>query len=285
MSSSLLIDVPQLRTLLTSDTHRIVDCRFNLADPEQGRKDWLAGHIPGAVYADLDKDLAAPAGPQTGRHPLPEPADFAAVLSRWGWRPGMTLVAYDAQGGAFAVRLWWLMRYFGKDCVVLLDGGLPAWLESGEALAEGEETIEPAPLPSLAPHPQMLLQAGPLQDALDDERVLLLDARAADRFAGNNETIDPIAGHVAGAKNRPFSQNLNATGRFHDRSHLRASFDTLRDGRDPAEIVHMCGSGVTACHNQFAMALAELEGSRLYPGSWSEWIRDPRRPRAEGPAH
>ncbi len=282
MPTPLLIDVPQLRSLLSSDTHLIVDCRFNLADPQQGRKDWLAGHIPGAVYADLDKDLAGPVGPLTGRHPLPESADFAAVLARWGWRQGMTIVAYDAQGGAFAVRLWWLMRYFGQDCVTLLDGGLAAWLASGETLTAGAETVTPTLPPDLESRPQTVLDAGDIQDALADGRILLLDARAADRFAGNNETIDPVAGHVAGALNRPFSENLNADGRFHGRSRLRAEFDALRADRDPAQIVHMCGSGVTACHNQFAMALAGLEGSRLYPGSWSEWIRDPGRPRATG---
>lgn len=284
MQTPLLIDVPQLRSLLSTDTHLIVDCRFNLADPQQGGKDWLKGHIPGAVYADLDKDLAGPVGPLTGRHPLPEAADFAAVLARWGWRQGVSIVAYDAQGGVFAARLWWLMRYFGQDCVALLDGGLTAWLASGESLTSGAEEVTPTLLPDLEPQRESVLDAGQVREALADGRIMLLDARAADRFAGNNETIDPVAGHVPGAMNRPFSENLNADGRFHGHRRLRADFDALRAGGDPTEVVHMCGSGVTACHNQFAMALAGLEGSRLYPGSWSEWIRDPGRPRATGPA-
>lgn len=284
INQGLLIDVPRLRALLAGDTHLLVDCRFNLADPQQAYQAWLDGHIPGAVFADLDKDLAAPVGPLTGRHPIPKAADFAAVLARWGWHPGMRIVAYDAQGGAFAARLWWLMRYFGHDCVSLLDGGLAAWLADGGSLASGEEAVLPTPVPELEPQPGMVFDAIYVQDALAEGRIMLLDARAADRFAGQNETLDALAGHVAGAQNRPFSENLNAAGRFRGRSILRAEFDSLRDGRDPAEVVHMCGSGVTACHNQFAMALAGLEGSRLYPGSWSEWIRDPGRPRATGPA-
>lgn len=287
MTQSLLIDVPQLKSLVAADDHLLVDCRFNLADAGQGHQEWLSGHIPGAVYADLDKDLAGPVGPLDGRHPLPDARAFAEVLSGWGWREGMTIVAYDAQGGAFAARLWWLMRYFSRDCVKLLDGGLPAWLASGEPLRSGEEPVEPTAVPVLEPQTEMTLNAASVLDALERGSILLLDARAADRFAGENETIDPVAGHVAGATNRPFSTNLNAEGRFHGRERLRAEFetlfDTLRDGRDSAAVVHMCGSGVTACHNQFAMALAGLEGSRLYPGSWSEWIRDPARPRAEGP--
>jgi thiosulfate/3-mercaptopyruvate sulfurtransferase len=284
MNSTLLIDVPRLRSLLDSEDHLVVDCRFSLAEPQQGRRDWLDAHIPGAVYADLDQDLAAPVGPLSGRHPLPATADFAALLSRWGWREGVTIVAYDAQGGAFAARLWWLMRYFGQDCVLLLDGGLPAWIAGGGALVSGEENPLPSRLPALKPHPEMVLEAAAVQAELAADHILLLDARAADRFAGNNETIDPVAGHVSGARNRPFAENLDAQGRFHGRERLRAAFDELRGARQADEVVHMCGSGVTACHNQFAMALAGLEGSRLYPGSWSEWIRDPERPRATGPA-
>lgn len=256
----------------------VIDCRFDLADAGAGRQAWRSGRIPGAVYAHLDDDLAAPVCPDTGRHPLPEPGPFAGFLARSGWTPGRDIVAYDAQGGAFAARLWWLMRYFGHDCVRLLDGGLSAWTEAGYPLQTGApEVPPPAPVATLQPRPEMIIHADDLQAALAIGSVVLLDARAADRFAGQNESIDPVAGHVTGAKNLPFSGNLEQ-GHFLASGVLAKRLATVIGDHSPGEVVNMCGSGVTACHNLFAMSLAGLEGARLYPGSWSEWIRDPSRP-------
>ncbi len=260
----------------------IFDCRFDLGDPDAGRRAWRTGRLPGAVYAHLDDDLAAPVTPATGRHPLPDAAGFAAFLARSGWSPGRDIVAYDAQGGAFAARLWWLMRYFGHDCVTLLDGGWPAWVEAGLPVETGEPGVpESAPLTALEARQGMTLDAGQVAAGLSNGSVLLVDARAPDRFAGRNETIDPVAGHVPGAVNLPFAGNLDQ-GRFRSADALAARFDEVLQGRDAGATVHMCGSGVTACHNLFAMALAGSGDARLYPGSWSEWIRDPARPVAAG---
>lgn len=277
MNHELLIGPESLKALIAQGKTRVFDCRFNLVEPKQGRGLWRAGHIPGAAYADLDQDLAAPVTASSGRHPLPEPHDFAAFLARSGWREGMGIVAYDAQGGAFAARLWWLMRYFGHDVVRLLDGGLGAWVDAGGALAEGEETFEKAPTPTLRPQRDMVLDATAVAAGLEDGDILLLDARDADRFAGRTEPIDPVAGHVPGAVNRPFQNNLTGGARFLSSSELQRSLESTLAGAEPDRVVHMCGSGVTACHNQFSMSLAGLPGSRLYAGSWSEWIRDPSR--------
>lgn len=259
----------------------VVDCRFNLVDPGEGRRLWLEGHIPGAVHADLDQDLAAPVTPSSGRHPLPDTERFAAWLAAIGWRPGTPIVAYDAQGGAFAARLWWLMSYFGQPVVQLLDGGLPAWQAMGGALRRGEEPVTPIPVDTilavLEPREHMILDAPALQAALAEGTVTLLDARDPARFAGQVEPIDLVAGHVPGAHNRPFNFSLDDRGRFLEVEDLAADFRDRLENHGPEAVVHMCGSGVTACHNLFAMELAGLGGSRLYPGSWSEWIRDPRR--------
>jgi thiosulfate/3-mercaptopyruvate sulfurtransferase len=286
MNPDLLISAEELRADLGQEGGDmpgllVVDCRFNLADPTEGRSQWLKGHIPGAAYADLDQDLAAPVTPSSGRHPLPQRTCFAAWLASAGWRPGMRMVAYDAQGGAFAARLWWLMRYFGQPVVQLLDGGWPAWLAMDGELAQGEEWVAPTSaaeiLAALQPQEDMVVDVTALERALRDSALALLDARDPARFAGEIEPIDPVAGHVPGAHNRPFNFSLDDRGRFLELVDLRADFDDRLEDRASDTVVHMCGSGVTACHNLFTMELVGLAGSRLYPGSWSEWIRDPGR--------
>ncbi|MEE4175362.1 MAG: sulfurtransferase [Xanthomonadales bacterium] len=281
MNPALLISPEELRADLAADPPLVVDCRFNLVNPQEGRELWRAGHIPGAVYADLDRDLASPVTPDSGRHPLPERESFAGWLASAGWRPGRSMVAYDAQGGAFAARLWWLMKYFGQPVVRLLDGGLPAWVATDGELVSGEASVSPTPvnevLAALGPQPQLVLDVEALQGALGDGAITLLDARDPARFAGAVEPIDPVAGHVPGAHNRPFNFSLDDRGRFLDIEDLRSDFADRLEERGPDQVVHMCGSGVTACHNLFAMELAGLNGSRLYAGSWSEWIRDPSR--------
>lgn len=253
----------------------IVDCRFNLARPEAGEQAWRAGHIPGAWYAHLDRDLAGPVTPASGRHPLPAPAALTALFSRWGIGRDTLVVAYDDAGGAIAARLWWLLRWMGHRKAALLDGGLAAWLAKGLALSTA---------PPLAGHGSFAgaagqmptLEAAAVAAGLRDRSLALLDARAPSRYLGRDETLDPVAGHVPGALNTPFQDNLAADGRFRDPAALRESL--AGPVRSAPAVAAMCGSGVTACHLIFALERAGLGTASLYPGSWSEWIQDPARP-------
>jgi thiosulfate/3-mercaptopyruvate sulfurtransferase len=284
MSAQPLIDVAALAALPAAGV-LVVDCRFDLADPERGRREYKAGHIPGAVFAHLDEDLSE-LGKQVqglGRHPLPEAAAFAAVLGRWGWQPGMTVVAYDAGSGAMvAARLWWLLRVAGIEARVL-DGGLAAWTAAGQPLQSGTTTRTPTHV-TVGYDAAQTLYTDAIERNLHAPDMLLLDARATPRYRGEVEPIDRVGGHVPGAYNRPFADNLQADGRFKPAAQLRAEFDALLDGHDPADVVHMCGSGATACHNLLAMEQVGLHGSRLYAPSWSGWVSDPARPIATGPA-
>lgn len=258
-----------------------VDCRFNLLQPEAGLELYRQGHIPGAFYADLDRDLAGPRLPGLGRHPLPEPEVLAARLRGFGIGPGVQVVAYDEGGGGFAVRLWWLLRWLGHRDVALLDGGLGAWQRAGLPVS----VDVPAPRQGvLVPQPggMPVMSTAELERALAADRVLLLDLRTTERYAGQREPIDPVAGHVPGAVSVPLAGNLAADGRFRPSDELRARYRAVLRDRDPGAVVCMCGSGVTACHGIFALERAGLPGAALYAGSWSEWIRDPRRPVATG---
>lgn len=273
----ILLSATELERLIESGEAVVVDCRFELSNPAEGRADWEEGHIPGAGYADLDRDLSSPIEPHTGRHPLPDSRRFAAFLAGLGWSPGRLLVAYDDGSGALAARLWWLMRLYGQSAA-LLDGGLTAWQVSGRPLESVEPGREPAPRVDLQCNEQMLVSTDAVLSHLESPEMLLLDARSGDRFRGINETLDSCAGHIPGSVSRPYGLNLGAMECFRAPADLREDFLELLEGRDPATVVHSCGSGVTACHNQFAMELAGLPGSRVYVGSWSEWIRDPARP-------
>ena len=255
----------------------VFDVRHDLANPAKGREAYAAGHIPGAYFLHIDEDLAAPKTGKNGRHPLPDPATFAAKLNQCGVTPESRVVVYDDLSGNFAVRLWWMLKWLGHPQVALLDGGWPLWVKEGLPVSRD---VPPKREGRFVPRPLL----GATVDAAFVERfreapdVRLIDARAADRFAGRNETIDPVAGHVPGAVNRFWKSNLQDDGRFKGPQVLRAEFEALLAGRDPSAVVHMCGSGVTACHNAFAMELAGLPAGRLYPGSWSEWCADPSRP-------
>jgi len=277
MSRKILLSAAELDGLIRSGDCVPVDCRFDFADTGKGRSDWLTGHVPSARYAHLDDDLSSPIQPQTGRHPLPETSRFADYLGRIGWAPGKLLVAYDEGPDAVASRLWWLMRYYGQPAA-LLDGGLAAWTAEGLPLESGHPAPEALPAPSLVPDASMTVDTGAILNSLGDDSLLVLDARASQRFTGEVETLDTRAGHIPGSVNRPFGANLRLGGRFKDGAELREEFEDLLEDRLPASVAHSCGSGVTACHNLFAMELAGLGGSRVYPGSWSEWIRDPDRP-------
>ncbi|PZP35138.1 MAG: sulfurtransferase [Roseateles depolymerans] len=274
MSYQTLITPAELRALPDA---LILDCRSELSDPQAGARAFAEGHLPGAHHLHLDDDLAGPkTGPDgrfRGRHPLPDRDTLAGKLRALGLRAGRQVVAYDTQGGPYAARAWWLLRWLGHAEVAVLDG---AW--------DGEWTRELTPTTASTWQP-----GAPLVDWLDVEalqrqlgRVRLLDARAAERFRGDVEPLDRQAGHIPGASNRFFKDNLGPDGRFKPAAQLRAEFDALMAPFEPGQVVHQCGSGVTACHNLLAMAHAGLPGTLLYPGSWSEWSDDPARPVARG---
>lgn len=276
-----LIDVDALAAL-PADEVLIVDCRVDLADRTQGERVYLAGHLPGAVHADLERDLSdmsrVPEG--LGRHPLPAAKAFSALLGRWGWTPRQQVVCYDAGPGALAAaRLWWLLRFAGVRAVAVLDGGYAAWQAAGRPV----ETAVPVRTPT-----QVMLDYDPRQVIVDHATLhaapppLLLDARAAARYRGETEPLDRAAGHVPGARNRPYVDNLFADGHFKPPAQLREEFAAVLGDTAPAQVVHMCGSGVTACYNLLAMEHAGLTGSRLYAPSWSGWVSDPSRPVATG---
>ncbi|WJW76118.1 sulfurtransferase [Thiohalobacter sp. IOR34] len=264
---------------------RLVDCRFDLLHTEAGRTAYRQGHLPGAVYAHLDEDLAGPVTPVSGRHPLPDPGRLAQRLADWRIGPDTEVVCYDARDGVFASRLWWLLRWLGHERVAVLDGGLAKWTAEQRPLhRQGDESATSTPGPALpaAPRPGMTIDSGGLGAVLDSDALCLIDVRETDRFAGEREPLDPVAGHIPGAVNLPFGKNLDASGCFLPAEALRKMYLRLLDGRAPADAVLMCGSGVSACHSLLAMELAGLPGARLYAGSWSEWIRDPGRPVAIG---
>lgn len=281
MNSNILVSAAELEARLGDGRSVVVDCRFEMSDPDKGRADWLAGHIPGAAYAHLDNDLSSPITAQTGRHPLPNPDRFSAYLASIGWTRDTLLVAYDEGSNAVASRLWWLMKYFGQRSA-LLDGGLTAWVAAGFSLESGAPQRRATAPTELIADPQLTVDAAAIVRSLGGDALLVLDARASQRFSGEMENLDSRAGHIPGALNRPFGSNLAPGRRFKAPQELREEFAKLLGNRDTAGIVHSCGSGVTACHNLFAMELAGMSGTRLYPGSWSEWIRDPARPIATG---
>jgi thiosulfate/3-mercaptopyruvate sulfurtransferase len=277
-----LIDAASLAATRPDDV-LIVDCRFDLAEPAKGARDYLDGHIPGAVYASLDHDLSdlARQAEGLGRHPLPLESAFNAMLSRWGWRAGVQVVSYDAAGGALAAaRLWWLLRLVGVQQVAVLDGGYAAWLAAGLPVEVGEAAARSVSRVSLRYDTSQVLRDHTA--LLRDTAGQLLDARAAPRYRGDVEPLDRVGGHVPGALNRPFADNLGSDGRFKPAAQLREEFAAVLGSTTPSQVVHMCGSGVTACHNLLAMEHAGLHGSRLYAPSWSGWISDPSRPVAKG---
>ncbi|RPH98034.1 MAG: sulfurtransferase [Lysobacterales bacterium] len=276
-----MVSAAELEARLGDGRSVVVDCRFEMSDPDKGRADWLAGHIPGAAYAHLDHDLSSPVTAQTGRHPLPNPDRFSAYLASIGWTRDTLLVAYDEGSNAVASRLWWLMKYFGQRSA-LLDGGLTAWVAAGFSLESGAPQRRASKQTALVADPDMAVDAAAIVRSLGGDALLVLDARASQRYSGEMENLDSRAGHIPGALNRPFGSNLAPGGRFKAPQELREEFAKLLGNRDTTGIVHSCGSGVTACHNLFAMELAGMGGTRLYPGSWSEWIRDPARPIATG---
>lgn len=279
-----LISPAELRPHLDDPDWVVVDCRYVLSDEERGHHAYRAGHIPGAIYAHLKKDMAGPIVPgRTGRHPLPDPDQFAATLARWGVGAGGQVVAYDDTGGALAAaRLWWLLRWLGHDAVAVLDGGWPAWQAAGYPTATGDESPRAARSFTPHPHPELIVDTAAVNELRTDPRYRVFDSRAADRYRGENETIDSVAGHIPGAYSAPYAANLDPQGRFLPPAALQARLRALLGDVPAAHAVFYCGSGVTSAHNILALAHAGLGTALLYPGSWSEWIADPTRPVATG---
>lgn len=279
--SGLLVSADELIAHVGDPTWRIFDCRHDLGNTEYGANAYAKGHIPGALFLHLDRDLSGAKNGRNGRHPLPDPAVFARRMSECGVGPETQVVAYDNEGGIFASRLWWMLRWLGHDKVALLDGGLPGWRRARQALVTDVPDVAPA---IFAVRPQALtVSADDVLATLESSDTLILDARAPERFTGEEETLDPVGGHIPGAVNRFYFDNLDDAGcYFKPADELRAEYDALLGGRDPARVVQQCGSGVTACHNLLAMEVAGLNGSKLYPGSWSEWCADSTRPIATG---
>ena len=283
-NQALLIDVDELASRLTDSTLRIIDCRFDLMNPDAGHEIYLAGHIPGAVYADLDTDLAAPVQTTTGRHPLPGDGVATGTLRRLGVSRDTSVVVYDSAGGAMAARAWWWLRQLGHANVRLLDGGLPCWQAAQLPLQEGEVDVDPGDFIP-APRDGLVLTTEDVVAGLETgSELLLVDARDAARFRGEVEPIDSVVGHIPGTRNLPFTEALNGDGTFRCEAALQALWrEVLGDSKEIAWSA-MCGSGVTACHLAISALLAGYREPRVYVGSWSEWIRDPGRPVATGTA-
>jgi thiosulfate/3-mercaptopyruvate sulfurtransferase len=260
----------------------VFDTRHDLMDEARGPKVYAAAHIPGAYFLHVDHDLAGAKTGKNGRHPLPELATFAAKMNRCGVAPHRQVVVYDDMGGNWSVRLWWMLRWLGHAKVSILDGQYPLWVEEGRPVTK---EVPPPREGAFVPKPLLgaTVDAAYIEAFRADPAAKLIDARTGERFEGRVEPVDPVPGHIPGAVNRFWKDNLDAHGHFKPPEQLRAEFEALLGGTAADRAMHMCGSGVTACHNLFAMELAGLAGSRLYPGSWSEWCADPARPVAKGP--
>lgn len=280
-----LISANELVTHTQNKDWVIMDCRHDLTNSDAGYQAYLSGHIGRAQFAHLDKDLSdktpAPDGVFLGRHPLPERKVFVDTLRRWGINNTSQVIAYDAQGGMFAARLWWMLRWVGHEAVAVLDGGLQAWQAAGNPISTDSTSRHRGSI-DLRPTIVSTVTAQDVYNNLARPERLVVDARAPDRFRGENETLDPVGGHIPGAKNRFFKDNLTADGKFKSAEQLHAEFAAIVSS--PEKAIMQCGSGATACHNLLAMEIAGLQGAALYPGSWSEWCSDPARPVATGPA-
>ena len=279
----MLVPTEELSRHLADPAWVVFDCRHDLMDHARGLKMYREGHIPGAHFAAVETDLAAAKTGRNGRHPLPTPQAFADFLGLHGVSEGSMIVAYDDSGGLYSMRLWWMARWIGHAQVAVLDGGFQKWVAEGRALEHSEPPTKPTKLIA-TPNPGMVWSAADVAARMSRPDCVVVDARTPERFRGESEPIDPVAGRIPGAVNRPYKQNLKADLTFRAPGELCAEFSTLIGGRSPENVGHTCGSGVTACANLFAMEYAGLKGSKLYAGSWSEWIADPARPVGKGPA-
>lgn len=279
-----VVGVEKVREHLGDPSWRVVDCRFSLADTEQGRRAYTESHLPGAIYAHLDEDLSGPIIRRvTGRHPLPSVEKAAAIFSAWGIDEKVQVVVYDDANGSVAARLWWLLRWLGHDAVAVLDGGWKEWTRVGRPVTKAILSRTPRLFLATA-RPELLMEAVTVSEIRSNPNYRLIDARTPERYRGEQEPIDPVAGHIPGAVNVPFTGNIEAEGHFLAEDALKSRFNALFGDIAAKRIVSYCGSGVTGCHNLLAMAHAGLGDGVLYAGSWSEWIADPNRPVATGDA-
>lgn len=275
MNGSTLVSTGELEKNLPR--WRVFDCRHDLAKPDLGESQYRQGHIPGALFAHLERDLSGRKTGKNGRHPLPDPQDFEKWLEKTGLTPKDQAVCYDGGNGSMAARLWWMLRWIGHENVAVLDGGLAKWTKEGRPLTIAVPLFTPLNYP-IRLRKDLAVDAGTIEKNL--RKLFLLDARAPARYRGEQEPIDPVAGRIPGASNRFNSENLSAQGTFKNAAELKKEFEAILGGH--SEVVHYCGSGVSACHNLLAMEIAGLKGGKLYPGSWSEWIADPKRPQEKG---
>jgi thiosulfate/3-mercaptopyruvate sulfurtransferase len=275
MSGSTLVSTGELAANLAK--WRVFDCRHDLAKPDLGEQQYREGHIQGALFAHLERDLSGKKTGRNGRHPLPDPQDFEKWLEKAGLTPKDQVVCYDAAPGSMAARLWWMLRWIGHDNVAVLDGGLAKWTREGRSLTVDVPIFTPLNYP-LKVRKDFAVDV----HGVEKSKALLLDARAPARYRGEQEPIDPVAGRIPGAKNRFNMDNVSAKGVFKDKDTLRKDFAAVLGNRAPSEVIHYCGSGVAACHNLLAMEIAGLKGGKLYAGSWSEWSADPKRPQERG---
>ena len=282
MEYSTLISTEELSEQLNNPAWVLIDCRFSLAEPDRGRQAYEEAHIPGAIYAHLNDDLSGPHIPgQTGRHPLPEIELFSARLGRWGIGPGVHVILYDDAGGAIAARLWWMLRFLGHNAVAVLNGGWRFWIAEKRPTRSGPEIYPPRQFTPI-PRNHMMVFAQMVDQLITEPDSRIFDTRSADRYRGENETLDPVAGHIPGAISAPYQENIGPNDLFLSREQLHERFLTLLDGLPPGQVTFYCGSGVTAAHNLLAMDYAGMGDARLYVGSWSEWITDPTRQVAKG---
>ena len=280
MPHTTLVSTAELAAHLDDPAWVVFDCRHDLAKPDSGAQDYAASHIPGARFLHLDRDLSAPATGKNGRHPLPDPQAFMRTLGAAGVDVRKQVIAYDAQTGVYAARLWWMLRWLGHENVAVLDGGYAKWTQEGRSVTSAAPRLAPA---QFSGQPRAIsVDADYVLRSIGQPGRMLIDARGPDRFRGENETLDPVGGRIRGALNRFFRDNLDANGCFKPAQDLRQGFAALLGNTPPEAVVHSCGSGVSACHNVLAMEIAGFPGSRLYPGSWSEWCSDPSRPRETG---
>jgi len=280
MACTTLVSTAELASHIGDPQWVVFDCRHDLANPDSGAKEYAAAHVPGARFLHLDRDLAAPTTGKNGRHPLPDPQAFMRKLGAAGVDSGKQVVAYDSKMGVYAARLWWMLRWLGHEGVAVLDGGYGKW--TAEARPVNSDLPRPVPAHFAGQPHRNWVDVDDVLRSLGQTGRILVDARAPDRYRGENETLDPLGGRIPGALNRFFRDNLDASGCYKPAGELRRDFSALLGAMPAASVVHSCGSGVSACHNLLAMEIAGLPGSRLYPGSWSEWCSDPGRPMEKG---
>jgi thiosulfate/3-mercaptopyruvate sulfurtransferase len=282
VAHSTLVSTATLAAHLDDPAWVVIDCRYDLNNENRGEEQYRASHVPGAVYGSLSRDLSGQTDGRNGRHPLPGPDAMNATFGRWGIGPDIQVIAYDQDTGSFASRLWWMLRYMGHDAVAVLDGGFARWVREARPTRAGVESRAPAPFAG-KPRTAMRLTANQVWTRLDDPSMTLVDARAPERFEGRTEPLDRVPGHIPGARNHFYKNNVAEDGTMLPPEILRQNFDRLLGETPPSQVTLYCGSGVTACHNLLAMEHAGLTGMKLYPGSWSEWSSDTDKPVATGP--